>query len=292
MDHPSDATEPAFSGHLIDDPTLGCAIGTAVHFEPLVIRPVATEGVQGVNNWSAFEGTVLAVVLRDKNGDRVAGSASMIAPGIAVTAWHVLSGEMDNLLSGDGASILFGPSSHGMTAWRPHQIVQIPRSDVALISLKAASPFPPNKSYRHISFREHAPTIGERVMICGFRLATYSVTETNVAFGGQAYASSGVVTQVFPEGRDRVMLPLPCVEVACASLNAMSGGPAFNDAGELIGIVSTGFDGVGKMGPTYVSTLGQIMKTHIQPAFPANAFKSAVTIPDYFKRMQTPGIID
>jgi hypothetical protein len=53
--------------------------------------------------------------------------------------------------------------------------------------------------------------------------------------------SVGLVTDVFPEGRDRVKLPFPCFEMNIETRGGMSGGPVVNGDGNISGIVTSGF---------------------------------------------------
>jgi hypothetical protein len=61
-----------------------------------------------------------------------------------------------------------------------------------------------------------------------------------VAAKGDLYASAGEVVAVYAY-RDRVMAPFPMIEIACGSLGAMSGGPAFDQFGHVVGILSSGW---------------------------------------------------
>ena len=51
--------------------------------------------------------------------------------------------------------------------------------------------------------------------------------------------SVGEVTNVYPMGRDSSMMPGPCFATNARYEGSMSGGPAFNDDGHLVGIVSS-----------------------------------------------------
>jgi hypothetical protein len=50
-------------------------------------------------------------------------------------------------------------------------------------------------------------------------------------------ATTGVVTAVFPDGRDRGMYPFPCFQVNAKFNSGMSGGPVFDETGHLIGVI-------------------------------------------------------
>jgi hypothetical protein len=53
----------------------------------------------------------------------------------------------------------------------------------------------------------------------------------------------GQVLEVYPEGRDRVILPFPCFRSDIPIYGANSGGPVFNAAGQVCGVNCTSYDG-------------------------------------------------
>ena len=63
-----------------------------------------------------------------------------------------------------------------------------------------------------------------------------------VEFGLNPTTSPGVVTEVYPESRDSALLSFPCFEIEALFIGGMSGGPIFNEAGELCGLICAGFD--------------------------------------------------
>lgn len=54
--------------------------------------------------------------------------------------------------------------------------------------------------------------------------------------------SIGVVTEVYPELRDSALLSFPSFQVKTHFIGGMSGGPIFNEAGELCGLICSGYD--------------------------------------------------
>ena len=86
------------------------------------------------------------------------------------------------------------------------------------------------------------PCVGERLSLVGFKAA-------EIAFDGAApiglalIGSVGTVTDVYPVSRDTSSLPNPRLGVEAITINGLSGGTAFDEAGNLIGIISKGFEG-------------------------------------------------
>lgn len=55
--------------------------------------------------------------------------------------------------------------------------------------------------------------------------------------------NNGHVLEIFPEGRDRVLMPFPCFRSDIPIYGANSGGPVFNAAGEVCGVNCTSYEG-------------------------------------------------
>jgi hypothetical protein len=63
-----------------------------------------------------------------------------------------------------------------------------------------------------------------------------------VKFGLNPSISEGVVTEVYPQSRDSALLSFPSFEMETHFIGGMSGGPIFNEAGEICGLVCSGYD--------------------------------------------------
>jgi hypothetical protein len=136
-----------------------------------------------------------------------------------------------------------GNSSH-LAMWAASKISPCPYSDVALISVvpvddlaKAQPPLGP------LRLSILPPAQGERIAAFGYA-STGVVNEEGqqVEFRLNPSTSIGTVTQVFPEKRDSSLLSFPSYEVEAHFIGGMSGGPIFNEAGELCGLVCSGYD--------------------------------------------------
>jgi hypothetical protein len=114
-----------------------------------------------------------------------------------------------------------------------------------------------------------AMTMGEPKV--GDPVGTYSFLSTDQKFDGEKYAgissdkfsatlaiqdlrliyrlnfaarvNRGEVLEVFPDGRDRVMMPFPCFRSDIPIYGANSGGPVFDKAGRVCGINCTSYEG-------------------------------------------------
>jgi hypothetical protein len=87
------------------------------------------------------------------------------------------------------------------------------------------------------------PAEGEKIAAFGY--ASTGVVGENgqqVEFRLNPSTSMGMVTQVFPEKRDSSLLSFPSYEVKAHFVDGMSGGPIFNETGELCGLICSGYD--------------------------------------------------
>jgi hypothetical protein len=143
---------------------------------------------------------------------------------------------------------MFAVQAPGNTAepalWAASKVSVCPYSDLALISVvpvddlaKAQPPLAP----LHLNILP--PTKGERIAAFGYA-STSVVAETGQQVRCQLNPSTsmGTVTEVFPEKRDSSLLSFPSYEVEAHFIGGMSGGPIFNEAGELCGLICSGYD--------------------------------------------------
>lgn len=91
------------------------------------------------------------------------------------------------------------------------------------------------------------PRVGEYVLALGYPQLTPNETtpdEHRALLSDGLYGAYGRITEVMPRGRDRTN-PGPAFQVEGEWARGMSGGPVFNQAGEVVGVVSRGLDADG-----------------------------------------------
>jgi hypothetical protein len=92
---------------------------------------------------------------------------------------------------------------------------------------------------------------------------TYAYPGTKVIYGDKQEVQvspkfyAGTVTDYFPTGRDRVLLPHPCYQTSIVLHGAASGGPVFGPGGTVIGVNSTGYEG--NLDISFISRIEDIM---------------------------------
>jgi hypothetical protein len=216
-----------------------------------------------------FHGALLAMVFRDEGGDHTAGSAVLVAPGIAICAHHVILDFEEALRAGRCALLCAGPANHGTVFWMVRNVVSIPGTDLTILCMTLASAMPPQNRFVVAHLTTRTPAIGERVALYGLP----ALARTGASKDGNAHIplsaryTSGEVLEVHHDGRDKVMLPGPCFAVSCAAFGGMSGGPVFDDRGYLVGVVSTSYDGDAPI--AFVSHLWPALSIQTLPSWPA-----------------------
>ncbi len=252
-------------GVVTDDPSKVAPVGTVMEFHPTPFKPVIDKGAGAIVNWDYFGSVLLIISFSDGETYRADGSAVLIGPGLALAARHVFDPVMDDMLAGKLApvavSILPGER---ILIWRVSQIV-IGETDVAILTLNLSSEVP-TEGFQVATLTTRTPTKGEPVMIAGARAGEGAPLGSSLAL--DVRIGVGEVGDLHLDGRDRVMLPNPCAAISCLTLGGMSGGPAFDQHGNVIGILTSSFEH--DEGPTYVSFWWPVILDAIETIWPSD----------------------
>jgi hypothetical protein len=219
---------------------------------------------------------LVAVVLLEDGDTTVLGSGVMIGPGLVIVATHVL----DEFRARDAMPVLLTFLPDGTRAWLPRDSSTVSGpsafgedrrivSDISLLSCTLNSEAHEHHPLVLAPLQLSLPLVGERLWAFGYR---HEALEDNAALINPL-VSSGVVTSVCPQGRGERM-PAICVEVAMDTQGGMSGGPVVNANGDLIGIVSSSFDG----GPTYVTLIWDAIRLRISNVLPWLPFNGDIDL--------------
>ncbi|MCD2175971.1 trypsin-like serine peptidase [Rhizobium sp. C4] len=226
----------------------------------------AEDGLGPLGSMYEAGDALVAVARSDKDGMTIIGSGVMVAPGILLTATHVLQE-----FSPSSAGPLFLTFLPGAArAWLPFDVATISKqsefdgdrkiySDVSLVSCTLNSDALPEFPLGLATMQIALPLVGERLWAIGFRHQHIENGSTLVT----PMVSSGLVTEAFPHGRGE-RLASPCFEVNMDTLGGMSGGAVVNSEGRLVGIVSSSFAG----GPSYVTLIWEALRLETRGTIP------------------------
>lgn len=200
----------------------------------------------------------------------------MIGPGLVLAATHVL--EEFVARSADPVLLTFLPD--GTRVWLPREQSTVTGpsafgadrriiSDISLLSCTLNSEAHEHHPLALAPLQISLPLIGERLWAFGYRHEGLQDAAALI----NPLVTSGVVTAVFPQGRGERM-PSVCVEVAMDTKGGMSGGPVVNTNGDLVGIVSSSFDG----GPSYVTLTWEALRIKVSSRLPSLALRGDIDL--------------
>jgi hypothetical protein len=84
------------------------------------------------------------------------------------------------------------------------------------------------------------PAVGERISAFGYPKTDVDASQGALNITLNPYTSVGEVTEIFPVKRDSGLLRFPCYSTNARFEHGMSGGPIFNDDGNVCGIICDG----------------------------------------------------
>jgi Trypsin-like peptidase domain len=256
-------------------------VATGDNWEPEGLRfawwcPYFTDkgGIGGLGSLYEAGNNIAAIGEVKDDCTFVFGSGVMIAPGLLLTATHVLNDLPTNTMP----LIFTFPSQGAIRVWRGFQTSTLKgpglfvpfgdvgrsiHSDLTLMSCVLVSDAYAEHPMMFVVLEMGLPLRGERLWAVGFRQGDLSVSPTRVA----PLLSSGLVTACYPHGRGNRM-PSPCLEVEMPTEGGMSGGPVLNSKGHVVGIVSSSLDTPESLGPTYVTLAWDAMRMSINVPWP------------------------
>ena len=131
------------------------------------------------------------------------------------------------------------PISHGLTVCRHGPVRRIwpsPHSDIAFLKLEPWSETATKHKWRWPVLNVLPPAVGSRVSAFGYH-SSFITPGAEITWQQAASNSHGRVEEVFDVRRDTVQLAFPCFSVDARFDGGMIGGPVFNEAGEMCGLV-------------------------------------------------------
>jgi S1-C subfamily serine protease len=221
--------------------------GAQYTFPQRTVRIEATTGFRDLE-LPQLDGVILALDWVANDRHHTWGSAVMVAPGIALTAGHVVDEmrERGFLAEGGGQLFAVGFYADRVELWRADSFTRVDVGDLSLLTLvrttarsEASATTPLRFGLARMAAR--MPQLGETISLIGFKAAEESF-EGKALMGLALVGSVGQVIDVYPQRRDSHGLPNPAIAVNARTVGGMSGGAAFDANGNLIGVISSGFD--------------------------------------------------
>ncbi len=145
-------------------------------------------------------------------------------------------------------------------------------TDIAILHLGLDRTSLPDEKieYKQPHLRALPPPVGQKVVAFGYRESQISVTESthgqhHIELNDRPTTSIGKITQLYPSGRDAVMLPFPCFAIEARFDPGMSGGLVVDEAGAVCGLIcaSLQHSDVNASPISYVASLWPMLKTLI-----------------------------
>jgi hypothetical protein len=240
-----------------------------------------------LENWHFFEGMLLFIGFTDGDIVQIEGSGVLVAPGIALCATHVIEPHVAHLMDGAGVATCFGIASHGLQIWNVRKITSVPNTDLTIIGLKLTSALPPENRFFQSILSTRTPSVGEELIICGFRpgMEVVSQGRNEAELSGDMWISKGAVKEGYPLGRDRSMIPWPALAVDVSSRGGMSGGPVYDRNGLLIGPLCSSLDSGDDSGISYVSMLWPALTTRFEGCWPSGFYRSSQSLLELDRRI-------
>jgi hypothetical protein len=239
----------------------------------------ATERAAAVADWAEYDGAIVAVGTSDGASLTILGSGVMVAPGLVITATHVLRDDVDGIEAKSLAPWCLGPRQDGRAdLWLVRQMrFGETDSDISFLAVEPYSELADDWTLTCLPLTTRYPMEGDALTVVGFRFDDADAKDLpeidgiRVISRGRLYASSGTVQQVGLY-RDRTMMPFPFIEISCGTLGGMSGGAVLDTTGAVIGILSVGLSHDDGRGPSNAAWIIHALQFNVPLRWPRDVY--------------------
>lgn len=213
--------------------------------------------VNGAERKLSFTGLVVAGEISDDAGQELLplGSGFFVAPYIALSARHVideiakrfhgctLPEIKDELAFGIDFAVLH--PQYGLMKWAVMGYGYTSTVDVVALLVEPRDPVQLPEGFKWelptLSFAQAVE--GEEISALGYPQSYHRFdSEVGSRVRIQPHSSNGYIRQIHELRRDSAMLPYPCYETDARIEGGMSGGPVFNSAGQVCGVINSSFE--------------------------------------------------
>jgi hypothetical protein len=210
----------------------------------------ADDVARSIINWEYYEGAIVTVGLTDGDTYRVWGSGVMVAPGLVLTAKHVVVDDVEALEAKKLSLYCLGFRSSGKADLWVMRSMSFPmnNSDIAFLGVELSSKVDENWYVSCTPLSVRTPRQHETLTLVGYvfdKPDAHPVPPVDgvpvVATGGM-FAAKGQVEDIHFPVVNQTDLDYPGIQISCGALGGMSGGAVLDGSGALIGLVSWGTD--------------------------------------------------
>lgn len=275
---------------MADDPLAGRSTDEPLPIKLIEPGHLTTGNVpQGIQNWDFYDGAIVTVGITDGELYTVYGSGVVVAPGLIVTATHVLRDFANEIKAKRVSLYCVGMRSSGFAdLWVLRSLSFAEgESDIAFLGVELNSEIDDDWQVSCLPISTRAPAEGEPLTIVGYRfdlpekdaeaLPDLGVPPVGV---GQLYAAAGETTALYYPKRDPILVPFPAIEIGCGSLGGMSGGAVIDKGGALVGLLSRSFQSDDGRGPSTAAWIIYALMFEVTLPWPVGAYPRSTALLD------------
>jgi hypothetical protein len=208
---------------------------------------------------------IFPILSHDKENFNLIGTGFFITnDGLFITAKHVLLDAIDENGAQTKPLMLIQFSDGGYTI-RP--ITRSISHDIADISIGLSAPMRHNTTgttlkNKKLNLNSHIPDEGKDIFTYAYPKTVIKHSEVpELHFYSDCFR--GLIQKYYPDGRDSVLLPGPCVQTSMYVHGGASGGPVFDLDGNVFGVNSTGFENEDLSFVTPIHTIENLLLTDV-----------------------------
>jgi hypothetical protein len=190
----------------------------------------------------------VCLVTSNANGAQnyASGTAAIVGPNLAFCARHVLDEhwqlhEGRRISAGNNPGqfsfVLVQLVENRLNLWTATEVWTSGATDIAAFYITPASDNARGYTFRRPVLELMPPLVGERIRAFGYHSNEVSLENGEIVLRQAASTALGTVLEVHDEYRDRSRMPFPCFRTNARFDGGMSGGPVFNEAGHLCGLI-------------------------------------------------------
>ena len=215
-----------------------------------------------VTNKHALAEVTLALAAGRGNQVHPSGTATIIGYRLAITAKHVIDDYWNAFEWKKIVEPPLGTPSDKTTSYTVIAVNNVPKideialwyvtkvwcsnfTDIALLYFQPGSPAALQHDWKFPVLNVLPPKEGSLVTGFGYQSSQIEIEEMDGGIGidwnNVPTVTTGRVVEVHKQRRDTGMLNFPCFRVNARFDGGMSGGPVFNEAGELCGVICSGY---------------------------------------------------